>query len=43
MKKKCPVCQALNSRIIHHYYDKDLHKIHKVYRCLVCSNEWSEN
>ena len=38
---QCPICKSLRVRIIHHYYDKHLHKTHKVYKCQVCGNEWN--
>lgn len=39
--KKCPICMSLNTYVIHHYYNKDLHKTTKVYKCRVCGNEWN--
>lgn len=38
--QRCPICRSFDVRIVHHYYDKDLHKAHKVYRCQICGNEW---
>lgn len=39
--EKCPICKSNDVFIIHHFYSKDLHKAHKVYKCRTCSHEWT--
>lgn len=40
--KQCPICKSNDVYIIHHFYYRDSHKIHKVYKCRTCNTEWDE-
>ena len=40
--QRCPICKSFNTHVIHHYYDSDLHKTHKVHKCRVCGTEWQQ-